>query len=80
MPDPFRGVAIVGAYNTKQAKRLEGISESELMLDAIRGTLAAAGVSLFAISTYDTDLILVRTVDRERAESALLTTRREGYK
>ena len=40
----FSGVAIVGAYNTKQARRLEGVSEVELTLDAVRGTLASAGL------------------------------------
>ena len=33
--------------------------------------LAAAGVSLFAISTYDTDYLLVRTPDLEKALQAL---------
>jgi hypothetical protein len=33
--------------------------------------LAAASVSVFLISTYDTDLILVREKDRDRATEAL---------
>jgi len=33
-------------------------------------TLAAAGISLFAISTYDTDYILVRAADAQRAAQA----------
>ncbi len=44
MKSPYRGVAIVGVYNTKQARRLEGTTETALVLDAIRGTLASAGV------------------------------------
>jgi acetyl-CoA acetyltransferase len=44
MKSPYRGVAIVGVYNTKQARRLEGTTELALVLDAIRGTLASAGV------------------------------------
>ena len=44
MKSPFRGVAIVGVYNTKQARRLEGTTELALVLDAVRGTLASAGV------------------------------------
>ncbi len=44
MQSPYRGVAIVGAYNTRQAKKLEGATEADLVLDAVRGTLAAAGL------------------------------------
>jgi len=36
--------------------------------------LAGAGISIFAISTYDTDYVLVRSHDIERAVRAL----REG--
>lgn len=45
MRSSYNGVAIVGAYDTKQAKRLEGISEPELLLDALHGTLSSAGVA-----------------------------------
>ena len=45
MRSPYRGVAIVGAYNTKQGRKLEGTSEAELVLDAMRGSLRAAGLS-----------------------------------
>jgi acetyl-CoA acetyltransferase len=44
MKSPFQDVAIVGAYNTKQARRLEGTTELALVLDAIRGTLDSAGI------------------------------------
>ena len=44
MKSPYGGVAIVGAYNTKQARRLEGVSELDLVRDAITGTLDSAGV------------------------------------
>jgi hypothetical protein len=33
--------------------------------------LAAAGVGLFAISTFDTDVVLVKSADAARAMSAL---------
>lgn len=36
--------------------------------------LAAAGVSIFAISTYDTDYILVREKDLEKAKRVLLAS------
>ena len=45
----YNGVAIVGVYNTKQARSLEGTTEGALVLDAIRGTLASAGVEAEAV-------------------------------
>ncbi|HWM03436.1 MAG TPA: ACT domain-containing protein [Actinophytocola sp.] len=44
------------------------------IMAALAGELAAAGVSLFAVSTYDTDHVLVKATDLERAVRAL----REG--
>jgi hypothetical protein len=41
------------------------------ILAALAAPLAAAGVSLFAISTYDTDYVLLREADLERARQAL---------
>jgi hypothetical protein len=41
------------------------------IMAALAGELAAAGVSLFALSTYDTDHLLVRDVDLARAVTAL---------
>jgi hypothetical protein len=41
------------------------------IMAALAGELAAAGVSLFAISTYDTDHILVKATDLDRAVIAL---------
>jgi uncharacterized protein len=41
------------------------------VLASLAGPLAAAGVSLFALSTYDTDYLLVRAADLERALAAL---------
>ncbi len=41
---PFHDVAIVGAYHTRQATRLEAVSELELVVDALRGALAAANL------------------------------------
>lgn len=43
--NPLHGVAIVGAYNTKQARSV-GVSETELLLDAMRGALRSAGLTL----------------------------------
>lgn len=41
------------------------------VLAAVSTTLAAAGISIFAVSTYDTDYILVRVDSTERAVCAL---------
>jgi hypothetical protein len=41
------------------------------IMAALAGTLAAAGVSLFAVSTFDTDHVLVKDVDLTRAVTAL---------
>ena len=41
------------------------------ILSKISGALADAGVSIFAISTYDTDYVLVPSADAEKARSAL---------
>ncbi len=41
------------------------------VLASLAGPLAAAAVPLFAISTHDTDLVLVRAADVPRARAAL---------
>ena len=41
------------------------------VLSALSGTLAAAGISLFAISTYQTDYLLVRQTDLPAAVASL---------
>jgi uncharacterized protein len=41
------------------------------IMAALSGELAAAGVSLFALSTYDTDHVLVKVADLGRAIDAL---------
>ncbi len=43
--NPLHGVAIVGAYNTRQARSL-GVPETELLLDAMRGAVRSAGLTL----------------------------------
>ena len=46
------------------------------VLASLASVLAAAGVSLFALSTYDTDYILVRQPD---LQAALRSLRRAGH-
>jgi acetyl-CoA acetyltransferase len=42
---PFQRVAIVGAHHTRQAKVLEGVSELDVVLDAVHGSLRAANLT-----------------------------------
>jgi uncharacterized protein len=46
------------------------------VIAGLAGTVANAGVSIFALSTFETDYVMVKHVDLERAERAL---RRAGY-
>lgn len=41
------------------------------LLASLTGALAAAGVSVFALSTFDTDYLLVRAGELDRARRAL---------
>jgi hypothetical protein len=41
------------------------------ILASLLEPLAAAGIAIFALSTFDTDYVLLRAENRERAESAL---------
>ena len=43
--NPLHEVCIAGVYNTRQARVLEDVNELELLVDAMRGTLADAGVA-----------------------------------
>ena len=44
--NPLHDVAIVGAFNTKQAKVLEGATDRSLIRDATLGVLKQAGMTL----------------------------------
>lgn len=57
----FRALEVVGPLDFALVGILAGLA----------GALAAADVSIFAISTFDTDLVLVREWDLERAVAAL---------
>jgi len=46
------------------------------VLSGITGALAGAGIAIFVFSTFETDYILVKGADDERAQAAL---RRAGY-
>ena len=41
---PLHDVAIVGVYNTRQARRLSDTNEPEVLLEAVRGALGDAGL------------------------------------
>ena len=56
-----------------RAFRIEGVLDFSLVgiLAEISGVLAAGGVGIFAVSTYNTDYILVKDRDFEKAAEAL---------
>jgi hypothetical protein len=57
----WRGLRVVGAIPFTAVG----------VLAALTGPLAAAGISLFAVSTFDTDYLLVREADWERTVAVL---------
>ncbi|MBQ9880452.1 MAG: ACT domain-containing protein [Clostridia bacterium] len=61
-----------------RAFRVAGVLDFSLtgVLSGITGVLAGAGVGVFAVSTYDTDYILVKRGDAGKAADALS---RAGY-
>lgn len=56
-----------------RALRVEGTLDFALtgILASLAAPLARAGVSLFAVSTFDTDYVLIRERDLETAKAAL---------
>ena len=64
--DGWRGFRVSGTLDFS----LVGI------LSRLSGILAAEGISIFAVSTYNTDYVLVRAEDLDRAAAAL---RAAGY-
>src|SRR3954471_19598410 len=46
MSHPFRDVAIVGVYNTPQARQLEGHDSYSIAVEGARGALADAGIGI----------------------------------
>lgn len=63
---PWRAFRVRGTLDFNQVGIIAGLS----------GALAHAGVSIFALSTYDTDYVMVKQADFDRAATAL---RRAGY-
>ncbi len=59
---PFAALRVAGTLDFSITGVLSGLTTS----------LAAGGVSVFAISTYDTDYLLVREKDLERATAVLV--------
>ena len=61
-----------------RAFRIQGVLDFSLIgiLSKISGLLADAGIGIFAVSTYNTDYILVK---KENFEKALTVLRDAGY-
>jgi len=53
--------------------KVEGTLDFSLVgiLSSLSGTLSRQGISIFAVSTYDTDYILVKELELDRAVEAL---------
>lgn len=51
--NPLHQVAIVGAYNTVQARQIQGMSEPELVIDAVKGALRSAGMRASDVDGYN---------------------------
>lgn len=64
-----------------RAIEVEGTLDFGLVgiLAALAGTLAAAGVSIFAVSTFDTDVLLVKQERLEDAIAALVAAGHEVH-
>ena len=58
--------------------RIEGVLDFSLVgiLSRISGILAESGIGIFAVSTYNTDYILVKDADFDKAAEALASA---GY-
>jgi acetyl-CoA acetyltransferase len=65
--NPLHQVAIVGVYNTKQAKRLD-VPELEILLDAMRGALADANLKHTDVDGVNVRSTVWRFTAREGAQ------------
>jgi len=66
--NPLHDVAIVGAYNTRQAKLLNDVREIDLLLDAVRGALESTrGLSLDDVDGLNLRSSVARFHSREAA-------------
>jgi acetyl-CoA acetyltransferase len=72
---PLHDVAIVGAYNTRQAKRLDS-SEVDILLDAVQGALHSAGLTIADIDGYNVTSSTQRFTSRQ---SVMLFGARPGW-
>ncbi len=63
--NPLHDVAIVGAYNTRQARVLEGEREIDILLDAMRGALGRAGLEFPDLDGINVSSSVMRMNPRE---------------
>ncbi|WP_067904644.1 thiolase family protein [Nocardia vaccinii] len=74
MSHPFRDVAVVGAFNTRQARRLDGVDGPAIEFEAVVGALRDAG-----IASRDVDAVVGSyPKDHIYALGAAPASRREG--
>lgn len=69
-----KSAEVVKVENEWRLLKVQGPLDFALVgiLAGLASTLAAAGVSIFAVSTYDTDYIMVKKGDLEKAIEALI--------
>ncbi len=73
IPDGLRSARDYRAFRVRGTLPMHLVG----ILAGIAGPLAEAGVSILAISTFDTDYVLVKSADLERSTRALAGA---GYK
>ena len=61
---PLHDVAVVGAYNTRQAKKLDA-TEIDVLLDAVHGAVASAGMSIDQVDGFNVTSTMQRYTARE---------------
>ncbi|MDR2903535.1 MAG: ACT domain-containing protein [Clostridiales bacterium] len=68
----------VAVENGWKALKISGILDFGMVgvIAKIAGLLAAAGISIFVVSTYNTDYVLIKA---ESFENAVKTLRKNGY-
>ena len=67
------GVAADSGWRCVKVEGPFDLTSATGVLASIASPLAAAGISIFALATYDTDYVLVHAANLERARAALGT-------
>jgi acetyl-CoA acetyltransferase len=66
--NPLHDVVVVGTHNTRQARRLDDVHELDLVLEAIRGALAGAGLTRDDVDGLNVSTSMWRLNPREAVQ------------